>query len=56
MSQHPIGAGKSSFDLIEREAFFKALQLAPGMTVLDLAWGSTMDVPIAPLVPLCEAI
>jgi ubiquinone/menaquinone biosynthesis C-methylase UbiE len=39
MSQHPIGAGKSSFDLIEREAFFKALQLAPGMTVLDLACG-----------------
>ncbi len=39
MSQHPIGAGKSSFDLIDREAFFKAIDLAPGMTVLDLACG-----------------
>jgi ubiquinone/menaquinone biosynthesis C-methylase UbiE len=39
MSQHPIGAGKSSFDLIDSQAFFKALQLSPGMTVLDLACG-----------------
>jgi ubiquinone/menaquinone biosynthesis C-methylase UbiE len=39
MSQHPIGAGKSSFDLMDSEAFFKALHLAPGMTVLDLACG-----------------
>jgi ubiquinone/menaquinone biosynthesis C-methylase UbiE len=39
MSQHPIGAGKSSFDLIDSEVFFKAMDLAPGMTVLDLACG-----------------
>lgn len=39
MSRHPIGAGKSSFDLIDSQMFFKALDLAPGMTVLDLACG-----------------
>lgn len=40
MSHHPIGAGKSSFDLIEPDAFFKAINLEPGMTVLDLACGA----------------
>jgi ubiquinone/menaquinone biosynthesis C-methylase UbiE len=39
MSHHPIGAGKSSFDLIDTDAFFNAIHLAPGMTVLDLACG-----------------
>ncbi|MGD9364913.1 MAG: class I SAM-dependent methyltransferase [Desulfobacteraceae bacterium] len=39
MSHHPIGAGKSSYDLIDAEVFFKAIHLAPGMTVLDLACG-----------------
>ena len=40
MSKHPIGAGKSSFDLMDSDAFFKALHLASGMTVLDLACGA----------------
>jgi ubiquinone/menaquinone biosynthesis C-methylase UbiE len=39
MSQDPIGAGKSSFDLIDEALFFKSLQLDPGMTVLDLGCG-----------------
>jgi ubiquinone/menaquinone biosynthesis C-methylase UbiE len=39
MSHNPIGAGKSSFDLIDAEVFFDAIALAPGMTVLDLACG-----------------
>jgi ubiquinone/menaquinone biosynthesis C-methylase UbiE len=40
MSDHPIGAGKSSFDLIDADMFFKAVNLEPGMTVLDLACGA----------------
>jgi ubiquinone/menaquinone biosynthesis C-methylase UbiE len=40
MSHHPIGAGKSSFDLIDADMFFKAVNLEPGMTVLDLACGA----------------
>ncbi len=40
MSHHPIGAGKSSFDLIDADLFFKAVNLEPGMTVLDLACGA----------------
>jgi ubiquinone/menaquinone biosynthesis C-methylase UbiE len=40
MSHHPIGAGSSSFDLIDVDLFFKAVHLAPGMTVLDLACGA----------------
>lgn len=39
MSHHPIGAGKSSFDLIDVGLFLKAINLKPGMTVLDLACG-----------------
>lgn len=39
MSHDPIGAGKSSFDLIDEPMFFKAIQLEPGLTVLDLACG-----------------
>jgi ubiquinone/menaquinone biosynthesis C-methylase UbiE len=40
MSHHPIGAGRSSFDLIDSDMFFEAIHLEPGMTVLDLACGS----------------
>jgi ubiquinone/menaquinone biosynthesis C-methylase UbiE len=37
---HPPGAGKSSYDLIDRPRFWSAISLAPGMTVLDLACGA----------------
>lgn len=40
MNQHPIGAGASSFDLINADLFFKAINLEPGMTVLDIACGA----------------
>jgi ubiquinone/menaquinone biosynthesis C-methylase UbiE len=40
MSHHPIGAGNSSFDLIDADLFFKAIYLESGMTVLDLACGA----------------
>lgn len=40
MQQKPTGSGKSSYDLIDQELFWKALALRPGMTVLDLACGS----------------
>ena len=39
MSQHPPGAGKSSYDLIDRTRFWSAVSVKPGMTVLDLACG-----------------
>lgn len=35
----PIGAGKSSFELIDETLFFRELDLKPGMTLLDLACG-----------------
>ena len=35
----PIGAGKSSFELIDSTRFFRELNLEPGMTMLDLACG-----------------
>jgi len=35
----PIGAGKSSFDLIDVDTFASALALEPGDTVLDAACG-----------------
>lgn len=35
----PIAAGKSSFDLVDSDALFKALDLAPGQVLLDLACG-----------------
>lgn len=44
---HPTGAGKSSFDLIDRPRFWSALSLTPGMTVMDLACGAgsyTMEI------------
>ncbi|MGD8834936.1 MAG: methyltransferase domain-containing protein [Desulfobacteraceae bacterium] len=40
MSHHPTGAGKSSYDLIDADMFFNAIDLEPGMTVLDLACGA----------------
>ena len=36
---HPLGAGKSSFDLIDPERLFAALHLQPGEAVLDLGCG-----------------
>ena len=38
-NHHPIGAGKSSFELIDADVFFVELELTAGMTVLDLACG-----------------
>jgi ubiquinone/menaquinone biosynthesis C-methylase UbiE len=38
--QSPTAAGKSSYDLIDTDHFWKVLPLAPGMTVLDLACGA----------------
>jgi len=35
----PIGAGKSSFELIDARVLFSELNLTAGMTVLDLACG-----------------
>ena len=40
MHDLPAGAGKSSFDLIDAEKFFKAVHLSSGMTILDLACGA----------------
>ncbi len=40
MPHPPIGAGKSSFDLIDSDLLLRSLQLKPGMTVLDLGCGS----------------
>lgn len=37
---HPPGAGKSSYDLIDRPRFWSAISLEPGMTVLDLGCGA----------------
>jgi ubiquinone/menaquinone biosynthesis C-methylase UbiE len=36
----PIGAGKSSFDLIDTDVLFGELKLAAGMKILDLACGT----------------
>jgi ubiquinone/menaquinone biosynthesis C-methylase UbiE len=36
---HPPGAGKSSFDLIDTPRFWNAISLEPGMTALDLGCG-----------------
>ncbi len=36
---HPLGAGKSSLDLIDQELLFPALSLKPGEAVLDLGCG-----------------
>lgn len=35
----PTSAGLSSYNLLDEKTFFEALQLRPGMTVLDLACG-----------------
>lgn len=39
MQQQPTGSGKSSYDLIDQDLFWKHLTVRPGMTVLDLACG-----------------
>jgi ubiquinone/menaquinone biosynthesis C-methylase UbiE len=38
-SNHPTGAGKTSFDFIDTALFFKALDLKPKQVFLDLACG-----------------
>lgn len=40
MTEKPAAAGKSSFDLIDREKFFARLQLTPTTVFLDLASGA----------------
>jgi len=40
MPKKPIGAGKSSFELIDADAFLKAINLEPEATVVDLACGA----------------
>lgn len=40
MSEKPLGAGKSSFDLIDAEALFAELPLAPDTSFLDIACGA----------------
>lgn len=40
MPHHPTGAGKSSYDLIDRSRFWSALSLKPGITIMDLACGA----------------
>ncbi len=40
MSHQPTGAGKSSYDLIDRSRFWSAISLKPGMTIVDLACGA----------------
>ena len=37
--QKPTAAGKSSFDLIDTAAFYRELDLKPGITFLDVACG-----------------
>jgi ubiquinone/menaquinone biosynthesis C-methylase UbiE len=44
---HPTGAGKTSFDLVDTERFFKEMDLKPGGVFLDLACGRgvyTLDI------------
>ena len=40
MESGPVAAGKSSYDLIDREAFFRALGDISGMAVLDAGCGA----------------
>lgn len=39
MEEKPVGAGKSSFDLIDTRKFFAELNLQKGITLLDVACG-----------------
>jgi ubiquinone/menaquinone biosynthesis C-methylase UbiE len=39
MSETPHGAGKSSFGLVDADAFFEELGVAPGMTLVDMGAG-----------------
>ncbi len=45
MPHHPTGAGKSSYDVIDRQLFWRAISLKPGITVLDLACGAGCYIP-----------
>jgi ubiquinone/menaquinone biosynthesis C-methylase UbiE len=50
MNGKPVAAGKSSYDLIDREAFFRALGDLSGMTVLDAGCGAgKYTLPLAEL-------
>jgi ubiquinone/menaquinone biosynthesis C-methylase UbiE len=40
MHEGPIAAGKSSFDIIDREIFFREIDLPEGTVLLDAACGS----------------
>lgn len=40
MHEGPIAAGKSSFDLIDREIFLREIDLPEGVVILDAACGS----------------
>ena len=47
-NEHPTAAGKSSYDLIDHDRFWRFLSLEPGMTVLDLGCGvGRYSLPIA---------
>jgi ubiquinone/menaquinone biosynthesis C-methylase UbiE len=39
-NEHPVAAGKSSYDLIDSEKFWQLLAISPGITALDLACGA----------------
>lgn len=46
--KHPAGAGKSSYDIIDTQRFWKALAPVTGKTVLDLACGvGRYTIPLA---------
>ena len=50
MEKKPAGAGKSSFDLIDRASFFSRIKILPDAEVLDLACGAGIySLAISPL-------
>ena len=51
MKNIPESAGLSSFNLLDQKAFFQALDIRPGMTVLDLGCGlGNYAIDLCPLV------